>query len=64
MNDYTNFDVIIGSLYIFEDNVTVAKLESADIKEDFIRLKCVGSSWVYECDHSTFSYYWTRLEEK
>lgn len=58
MNDYNKYPVIMGALYVFEDRDIIATLEECDTRKDFIRLKCVDSPWIFECNHATFSMYW------
>lgn len=53
-----SYPVILGAEYIHVHDEVIAVLESCDLKEDFIRLKCIDSPWVFECNHSTFSCYW------
>ena len=58
MNDYNKYPVILGAEYIHVDDLTVATLESCDMKRDMIRLKCLDSPWIFESNHATFAYYW------
>jgi hypothetical protein len=63
MKDYKKYPVILGAEYIHVYEGTVATLESCYCPEDFIRLKCLHSPWVFESNHATFSYYWKLKEE-
>jgi hypothetical protein len=58
MKDLVKHPIILGAEYIHTDSGTVAILESFDWHEDFIRLKCLDSPWIFESNHATFSLYW------
>jgi hypothetical protein len=52
------YPVILGAEYIHVHDGTVATLQSCDLKKDFIRLTLNDSPWIFESNHSTFSFYW------
>jgi hypothetical protein len=54
----TEYPVILGAEYVYNEDETVATLESCDLKKDWIRLKCKDSPWIFESNHFTFSCYW------
>jgi hypothetical protein len=58
MNDYVKYPVILGAEYIHVVDEIIATLESCDVTQDKIRLKCLDSPWIFESNHATFAYYW------